>query len=109
MNGLFNLLATTCPSGSVDISNISNTSCGATGLPVVNAGPSEINQILSLTFAILGAVAVLFVVIGGFRYVIAAGNPEDMSKAKNTIIYAVIGLVVAIAAEAIVSFALKYI
>jgi hypothetical protein len=46
------------------------------------------------------------IIIGGLRYVAAQGNPQDASKARGTIIYAVIGLVLALAAEAIVTFTL---
>lgn len=99
------IVAGACSSGSVDVSSV----CSGTGLPVVKAGTPELNQILTVTFATLAAVAVLFVVIGGFRLVISNGDPEGTSKAKSTILYAVIGLVVSLSAEALVSFALRYI
>ena len=44
------------------------------------------------------------IIIGGFRYVTSQGDQTQMQSAKNTILYAVIGLIVAIAAYAIVSF-----
>ncbi|HET9174244.1 MAG TPA: pilin [Candidatus Saccharimonadales bacterium] len=78
-----------------------------TGLPVVNASSSQIQQILQIVFGIIAALAVLFVVIGGFRYVLSGGDPEDTKRAKATIMYALIGLVVAISAETIVSFVLN--
>jgi hypothetical protein len=55
-------------------------------------------------FGIFGAVAFLFIVIGGFRYVISSGDPKNTAKAKNTIIYALVGLVITISADAIVNF-----
>jgi hypothetical protein len=63
--------------------------------------------ILSVTNAILalvGIVAVLFLIIGGFRYVTASGNPEQIEGAKKTIMYAVVGLIVVILAYAIVNY-----
>lgn len=86
-----------------------DNSCQSTGLPTVGAGNNELQLILQVAFAVLGVVAVLFVAIGGFRYALSEGNPEDMSKAKNTIIYAIVGLVIVLFAEAIVTFALGFI
>lgn len=95
-----------CAGSSVNL-QVDN-SCQNTGLPVVSGGSGELQLILQVAFAILGAVAVLFVVIGGLRYAISDGDPEDMSKAKNTIIYAIVGLVIVLFAEAIVTFALGF-
>lgn len=53
---------------------------------------------------IIGAIAVLMIIYGGFKYVTSAGDSTALSSAKNTILYAVVGLVVAIAAYAIASF-----
>ena len=65
---------------------------------------STIPNALKLVFAIAGAVAVLIVTIGGFRYVISQGNPQETAKAKDTIMYALIGLAVCIFAFAITGF-----
>lgn len=62
------------------------------------------DRLLGTTFLIFGALATVFIVIGGLRYVLAAGNPEGLQKAKNTILYAIIGLVVSIFAFTIVNF-----
>jgi hypothetical protein len=53
---------------------------------------------------IVGAISVIVLIIGGIRYVISAGNATQVTAAKNTILYAIIGLVISIAAYAIVSF-----
>ncbi len=74
------------------------------GLPKTAAGASTVKAVLTIVFGILGALSLLFITIGGFRYVISQGDPQAVSKAKNTILYAVIGLVVAITAQAIVTF-----
>ena len=75
-------------------------------LPHVGAGGSQISSILGVVFGIVGGLSLLFIIIGGFRYVISAGDPQSIAQAKNTILYAVIGMAVAIGAEAIVSFVL---
>lgn len=62
-----------------------------------------IQTVLQIVFGVLGALAFLFMIIGGFRYVVSQGDPQNIARAKNTIMYALIGLVVAIVAESIVS------
>lgn len=74
-------------------------------LPQANT-ESTFKTVIGLTFAIGGAVAVIMVVIGGFQYVLSNGDPQRAAKAKNTIIYAIVGLVVAISAFTIVNFVL---
>ena len=76
------------------------------GLPTVNAGSNQLQAILSIAFATLAAVAVLFIVIAGLRMITAQGNPQEVSKAKSTIVYALAGLLVALLAEAFVAFVL---
>jgi hypothetical protein len=53
---------------------------------------------------IIGAVAVIFLIIGGLRYVVSNGDPKNVSAAKDTILYAIIGIVVAVVSFAVVSF-----
>jgi hypothetical protein len=53
---------------------------------------------------IVGAISVIMVIVGGLRYVISGGNTTNVAAAKNTILYAVVGLVIAIMAYAIINF-----
>ncbi len=53
---------------------------------------------------IIGAVAVIMIIIGGLRYTTSNGDSGQVTSAKNTILYGVIGLVVALLAYAIVNF-----
>lgn len=53
---------------------------------------------------VIGAIAVLMIIIGGIRYVTSNGDSKATTSAKDTILYAVIGLIVAIASYAIVNF-----
>lgn len=57
----------------------------------------------TLTF-IVGAVSVIMIIIGGLRYVLSSGDSKATVEAKNTILYAVIGVVVAIVAYAVIAF-----
>lgn len=49
-------------------------------------------------------IAIAYVLIGGFKYITSRANPEKTSTAKNTIVDAIIGLIIAVAATAVVSF-----
>lgn len=73
-------------------------------LPHTAASSGTLKTILNIVFGIVGGLSLLFVTIGGFRYVVSQGDPQAIGKAKNTIIYALVGLVIAIAAQAIVTF-----
>lgn len=64
-------------------------------------------DVLQLVFGLLGAIALLMVTIGGLKYVSSQGDPQATAKAKNTILYAIVGLVVAIAAFSIVTFVVQ--
>lgn len=61
-------------------------------------------RIANFLIFLVGALSVIFLIIGGLRYVISSGNSSQVESAKNTILYAIVGLVVAIASFAIVRF-----
>ena len=65
---------------------------------------STLTDALQLVLAIAGAIAFLIIVIAGLRYTLSEGNPQSTSKAKNTIIYASIGLLIIALAFSIVRF-----
>jgi hypothetical protein len=60
--------------------------------------------ITNVLLFIIGAISVIMLVIGGIRYTISGGDSNQVTAAKNTILYAIIGIVVAILAYAVVSF-----
>lgn len=60
--------------------------------------------IVNIMLFLVGAVAVIMLIIGGIRYVTSGGSQENVTAAKNTIMYAIIGIVVALLAYAVVQF-----
>jgi type IV secretory pathway VirB2 component (pilin) len=60
--------------------------------------------VVQFIMGVLGGIAVVMVVVGGIQYATSQGESAALAKAKNTILYSVIGLVVAIAATSIVTF-----
>ena len=74
------------------------TDAPETGLPAL------ITTISNTILALVGVVAVLFLIVGGVQYITSAGNPDNVGKAKNTILYGIIGVIFAILSYAIVQF-----
>ncbi len=79
----------------------------ADNLPQTAADSAHLQTILTIIFTIMGAVALLLMVIAGLRYVTAAGDPQKMATARRMIVYTAVGLVVAALATAIVNFFLE--
>jgi hypothetical protein len=66
-----------------------------------------VHTVVNLLSAIVGIVAVIMIIVGGFRYITSGGNDASVTAAKNTILYAIIGLVVVALAQIIVRFTLS--
>ncbi|HSW78880.1 MAG TPA: pilin [Candidatus Babeliales bacterium] len=66
-----------------------------------------VHSIVNLLSAIVGIAAVIMIIVGGFRYITSGGNDASVTSAKNTILYAIIGLVVVALAQIIVRFTLS--
>ncbi len=66
----------------------------------------QVQNIINILSILVGAVSVIMIIIGGFRYVISNGDSNGLSGAKNTILYAIVGLVIVIFAQSIVRFVL---
>ena len=62
--------------------------------------------ITNVLLFILGAISVIMIIIGGLRYVVSGGNSTAVTAAKNTILYAIVGVIVALLAYAIINFVL---
>lgn len=63
-----------------------------------------LESIINILLFLIGAIAVIMIIIGGIQYTTSNGDQGQITGAKNTILYAIIGLVVAIMAYAIVNF-----
>lgn len=73
---------------------------------LVDSEDSLMMRIAQTIILITAALSVIMVVFGGLRYVISNGDQNGVQNAKNTILYAIVGLVVAATAQIIVSFVL---
>ena len=90
-----------------------------TKLAVVNINPvgpnngesddlmGNVTNILNIVIGLLGIIAVVVIIIGGVTYMTSSGDSSKVKKAKDTILYGVIGLVVVALAFAIVNFVIS--
>lgn len=66
-----------------------------------------LNKVTNTLLLLIGAVSVFMLILGGFRYVVSGGDSKKVTDAKNTILYAIIGLIIALFSSAIVTFVLN--
>lgn len=66
-----------------------------------------LTKIINIFSVIVGVVAVIMIIVGGFKYITSGGKEEGVKGAKNTILYALIGLIVVALAQIIVKFVLN--
>lgn len=90
-----------------------NNACdGITGDGVGDCGDASfvttlVSNVLNILSFVVGAAAVITIIIGGLRFITANGDPQGTATARQMIIYSVIGLIVALAAQGIVQFVLE--
>jgi len=85
--------------------NPSGADCSGGGDAVAKIN-ELIHQIVNILSVIVGIAAVIMIIVGGFRYITSGGNDASVTSAKNTILYAVIGLIVVALSQLIVRFVL---
>ena len=81
----------------------SGMDCGKVADNPTNIG-EVITDVINVLLFIIGIVSVIMIIVGGIKYSTSVGDASKVTTAKNTIMYAVIGLVAAILAYAIVNF-----
>ena len=112
------IISLTQASATVGIGDIKKDTCSKTGGTVVE-GPhggfkscenvkrgvvQTVQNVINIMLFIIGIIAVIVIVIAGIMYATSGGNAEQTKKAKDAILYAVIGIIVAVMAYAIVGF-----
>ncbi len=64
-------------------------------------------QALDILSIVVGIVAVLMIIVGGLRFVLSGGDSNNTTAARNTVLYAIVGLVIVFLAQIIVKFVLR--
>lgn len=75
--------------------------CGTDASPQIN---NAIATAVNIVSVMVGIAAVIMIIIGGFKYITSGGDSSNISSAKNTILYAVVGLIIVALAQVIVRF-----
>lgn len=99
-----------CPDGTTGTGTDYATACtghGVTSASKVTDLMGILNTIISVALGLIGFLAVVMIIYGGFQYVMSAGDSGKVKSAKNTILYGIVGLVVALLAYAIINFVIN--
>jgi hypothetical protein len=99
-NNLFATNATTDACAALNSLDASNNCSAKGGNTTVNNLVSNVVKIIGI---LIGVVSVIMIMFSGFKFITANGDPQAVSNARNTLIYAIIGIVVAVLAEFLVS------
>jgi hypothetical protein len=91
---------------SLQISDNNSASCNTVGTDTEGSLNRLITKIVNIFSLIVGVVAVIMIIIGGFRYITSGGDSNNVGAAKNTILYAIVGLIIVALAQVIVKFVL---
>lgn len=109
--GAMALVAAPVPQAGAECSGVDCVQQGAnkadTGGGNVSTLDQGISTVVNILLFLIGAVSVIMIVIGGIKYTTSNGNADQTKSAKNTILYAIVGLVVAILAYALVDFVIE--
>lgn len=89
------------PSGNIKVPNLFGTGLGGPAGKTTFGGLVTI--ILQIALLVVGSVAVLFLMYGGYRYITASGNEENAEAAKKIIFNAVLGLVIVVLSFAVIT------
>jgi hypothetical protein len=68
---------------------------------------SILNTVINIFSIVVGAVSVIMIIVGGFKYITSGGSDQNVESAKNTIIYALVGLVIVVLAQVIVHYVIN--
>lgn len=100
--------AVTCPPGSARGEAESTVACN---IPEEETGDNNnvfegIKTVINVILSITGVMAVIMIIIGGINYITSQGDPTKTKRGRDTILYGIIGLIIALLAYSIVNFVL---
>lgn len=83
--------------------NLGSNTCGSQEGRVSNL----VNNVVNILTIIVGIVAVIMIIVAGFKYITSGGDSAKVTSSRNTIIYAIVGLIIVALAQVIVKFVLN--
>ncbi len=107
-NGGGNTIGDNVSAGANGAATGNNTSDCTSGTGVNDTSVTTIaNKVVNIFSLVVGAIAVIMIIVGGFRYITSGGSSDKIGSAKNTLIYAIVGLIIVALAQIIVHFVLN--
>ena len=104
-----NIAQSLCAGANLDYNSINSS--GACGTGQIEASTLQLNSLVTSLISLLswaiGVVAVFMIIVGGFKYITSGGDSAGVTAAKNTILYAIIGLIIVALSQLIVRFILS--
>lgn len=91
-------LSTVCPESAT------HPNSNGCALPEVTADQGTLHNIIQIVFGVIGAFALLSMTASGLKYITSGGDPQKTSEAKKGVVFALVGLMIAVSAEALVAF-----
>ncbi len=85
----------------------SSTSSGCSGTTIQNGIASIAKTVVNVMSVIVGVIAVIMIIYAGFKYITSGGESNGVTSAKNSLIYAIVGLVIVALAQIIVHLVLN--
>ncbi len=90
-----------------DLDNVSQADCNTADFATTGeSANSLVATVINIFSLVVGVISVIMIIFGGFRYITSGGASDKVTSAKNTIMYAIIGLVIVALAQFIVQFVL---
>lgn len=96
-----------CSGANLDATNIDSCNTVDTTANATSSVNKIIKTVINILSFVVGVVSVIMIIIGGLKYVTSGGDSNSISSAKNTILYALVGLVIVALAQVIVMFVLN--
>ncbi len=87
-----------------NLSANTDANCPANNQQAANSIQKIVTTVINIFSWIVGVVSVIMIIIGGFRYITSGGDANGVTAAKNTILYAIVGLIIVALAQIIVKF-----
>ena len=98
--------ASLCKGASLSLSAGESGDCDQNG-SAARGLDQIITNVVNIFSVVVGVVAVIMIIYGGFRYITSGGDSGNVTNAKNTILYALVGLVIVALSQFIVKFVLS--
>lgn len=90
----------------LDVNNIQDPNCNLEETDASTKLNDVIKLVINIFTLIVGVIAVIMIIVGGLKYITSGGDSGNVTSAKNTILYAIVGLIIVALAQFIVRFVL---